>query len=201
MSSSVEEQYRDIEGRSGWRRLFSQLDQRGAEKETNADDEEHHGTGISPRKRKRKAFPSDHINADFVRVPDAGRSYICSQGPSSNSVGYFWEMIWAHHCRVIVKLNGLEEWEMAQYWPHNVGASLTADEYDRCHQLTIRLVSQTTNEAFSVRRLSVTRRTKSCATESTTAPSEEQRTVTQFHFLDWPDCVIHELPGEFLGFI
>ncbi|OQV24648.1 Tyrosine-protein phosphatase non-receptor type 1 [Hypsibius exemplaris] len=211
---SIDEQYEDIETNSRWQKIFAELKTKGEKQTAEFTTEEAKKAESKLRNRFRDVLPydqtrvllqpcsknsSDYINASFVQVPDARRSYICSQGPLTSTVGHLWEMIWTHNSPAIVMLNSLIEKGMptcAAYWPQDLGASLTFDDSDQCHELTVTLTTQVENPVFIVRTLKLSRRRKDHED-----PQAEERTIAQFHFTHWPDFGVPQCPDEFLDFL
>ena len=84
----------------------------------------------------------------------------------------------------------------AAYWPQSVGASLAFDDSDQCHELSVTLLNETENPVYVTRSIKLSRRKKD--------PEDaqlEERTVTQFHFTNWPDFGVPNHPDEFLDFL
>nr|XP_034982724.1 receptor-type tyrosine-protein phosphatase-like N [Zootoca vivipara] len=115
---------------------------------------------------------SDFINASPIidhdpRMP----AYIATQGPPSQTIADFWQMVWENGCTVIVMLSPLVEDGVKQcdrYWPDE-GSSLY-------HIYEVNLVSEHIwCEDFLVRSFYLKN-----------VQSQETRTLTQFHFLSWP---------------
>jgi len=119
---------------------------------------------------------SDYINASTVMDHDPRNpAYIITQGPMAHTVADFWQMVWEQGSVVIVMLSRLSEngYQLAQrYWPEE-----GSEQY---HIFEVHLVSEHVwCEDYLVRSLYL----KNCQTGET-------RTVTQFHFLSWPDGTI-----------
>lgn len=119
---------------------------------------------------------SDYINASTVMDHDPRNpAYIITQGPMAHTVADFWQMVWEQGSVVIVMLSRLSEngYQLAQrYWPEE-----GSEQY---HIFEVHLVSEHVwCEDYLVRSLYL----KNCQTGET-------RTVTQFHFLSWPDATI-----------
>eukprot|EP00040_Diaphanoeca_grandis_P033276 m.203418 g.203418 ORF g.203418 m.203418 type:complete len:2409 (+) comp32853_c0_seq4:216-7442(+) len=80
----------------------------------------------NPRSRVRleqigKDTTTSYINANYItgydRVP---RAYIATQGPTPDTMGAFWRMVWEKDCRCIVMVTGLVENHVQKcemYWP------------------------------------------------------------------------------------
>lgn len=116
---------------------------------------------------------SDYINASTITDHDPRNpAYIATQGPLPHTAADFWQMIWEQGSVVIVMLTRLMENGVAmchRYWPEE-----GSDVY---HIYEVHLVSEHIwCDDFLVRSFYL----KNLRTGET-------RTVTQFHFLSWPD--------------
>ncbi|XP_064456124.1 receptor-type tyrosine-protein phosphatase N2-like [Ornithodoros turicata] len=116
---------------------------------------------------------SDYINASTITDHDPRNpAYIATQGPLPHTAADFWQMIWEQGSVVIVMLSRLMEDGVAmchRYWPeegsevyHNYEVHLVS-EHIWCDDYLVR--------SFYLKNLK----------------TSETRTVTQFHFLSWPD--------------
>ncbi|PRD33203.1 UNVERIFIED_CONTAM: Receptor-type tyrosine-protein phosphatase N2 [Trichonephila clavipes] len=142
---------------------------------------------------------SDYINASSITDHDPRNpAYIATQGPLPQTAADFWQMIWEQGSVVIVMLSRLMENGVAmchRYWPeegsevyHIYEVIITAYlEWDRFtsflstsflnFSLQVHLVSEHIwcddylVRSFYLKNLRTT----------------ETRTVTQFHFISWPD--------------
>ncbi|XP_018319083.1 receptor-type tyrosine-protein phosphatase-like N [Agrilus planipennis] len=119
------------------------------------------------------ASGSDYINASSITDHDPRNpAYIATQGPLPNTSADFWQMIWEQGTVVIVILTRLTESGTAmchRYWPEE-GSELY-------HIYEVHLVSEHIwCDDYLVRSFYL----KNTRTGET-------RTVTQFHFLSWPD--------------
>ncbi|KAI0984111.1 hypothetical protein GJ496_010569 [Pomphorhynchus laevis] len=56
---------------------------------------------------KLKNCQTSYINANFVGYKPANRSYILTQGPLSNTISHFWNMVWQENVRSIIMLNNI----------------------------------------------------------------------------------------------
>lgn len=116
---------------------------------------------------------SDYINASAIIDNDPKRPlYIAAQGPLASTIPDFWQMMWEKGCVAIVMLTPLVEEgvnQCARYWPDEGSCTY--------HNFEIHLVSEHIwCEDYLVRSLYLKH-----------LPSGETRTVTQFHFLSWPN--------------
>nr|XP_032812886.1 receptor-type tyrosine-protein phosphatase N2-like [Petromyzon marinus] len=116
---------------------------------------------------------SDYINASPIMDHDPRNpAYIAAQSPLAETVADFWQMVWESSCVVIVMLSPLEEQGTEQcfrYWPED-GSRLY-------HIYEVNLVSEHVwCDDFLVRSLYLKN-----------TQTGETRTLTQFHFLTWPE--------------
>uniref|UniRef100_A0A336LY98 CSON007850 protein n=1 Tax=Culicoides sonorensis TaxID=179676 RepID=A0A336LY98_CULSO len=114
----------------------------------------------------------DYINASTITDHDPrAPAYVAAQGPLPTTIAHFWQMIWEQGAVVIVALCKLEEngeSMCARYWPEE-----GAETY---HIYEVHLVSEHIwCDDYLVRSFYL----KNIKTGET-------RTVTQFHFLSWP---------------
>ncbi|XP_063699228.1 receptor-type tyrosine-protein phosphatase N2 [Culicoides brevitarsis] len=116
----------------------------------------------------------DYINASTITDHDPrAPAYVAAQGPLSTTIAHFWQMIWEQGAVVIVALCKLDEngeSQCARYWPEE-----GAETY---HIYEVHLVSEHVwCDDYLVRSFYL----KNIKTGET-------RTVTQFHFLSWPQA-------------
>lgn len=116
---------------------------------------------------------SDYINASYIIDNDPKLPlYIAAQGPLSSTIPDYWQMVWEQGCVAIVMLTPLVEEgvnQCARYWPDEGSSSY--------HDFEIHLVSEHIwCEDYLVRSLYVKN-----------LKNGDTRTVTQFHFLSWPN--------------
>jgi receptor-type tyrosine-protein phosphatase N len=116
---------------------------------------------------------SDYINASYIIDNDPKHpAYITTQGPLSQTTAHFWQMIWEQNSVNIISLCRTVEYgslKCHQYWPvsgcevyGNFEVHLVS-EHVWCEDYLVR--------SFYLKNLQTT----------------ETRTVTQFHFLTWPE--------------
>ncbi|XP_069996312.1 uncharacterized protein IA-2 isoform X6 [Penaeus vannamei] len=116
---------------------------------------------------------SDYINASSITDHDPRNpAYIATQGPLDATAADFWQLVWEQGSVVIVMLTRLTENGHAfchRYWPE--------EGSDLYHIYEVHLVSEHIwCDDYLVRSFYL----KNVRTGET-------RTVTQFHFLSWPD--------------
>ncbi|KAG8240360.1 hypothetical protein J437_LFUL002501 [Ladona fulva] len=120
------------------------------------------------------ASSSDYINASTITDHDPRNpAYIATQGPLSHTAADFWQMVWEQGSVVMVMLTRLTEDGVVmshRYWPEE-GSELyhiyevhLVSEHIWCDDYLVR--------SFYLKNLK----------------TGETRTVTQFHFLSWPEA-------------
>ncbi|XP_030385445.1 tyrosine-protein phosphatase non-receptor type 61F isoform X2 [Scaptodrosophila lebanonensis] len=133
----------------------------------------------------------DYINANLVKLVDANREYILTQGPLVDTVGHFWLMVWEQNSRGVLMLNKLIEKKHVKchlYWPDQMGAgnALKLDDV----KLTVELVRLETYKNFVRRWFKLT-----------DLETQTSREVLQFHYTTWPDFGLPSSPDAFLKFL
>lgn len=139
-------------------------------------------------KETASATGTDYINASYIMDHDPKNpSYIATQGPLAQTVSDFWQMVWEQGVVVIVNLTKLSDLGLPQchrYWPEEQQPIITYRIYE------VHLVSEHIwCEDYLVRSFYL----KNLQTSET-------RTVTQFHFLSWPDLNVPLSPKPLLEF-
>jgi receptor-type tyrosine-protein phosphatase N len=129
---------------------------------------------------------SDYINASTVTDHDPRNpGYMVTQGPLAHTVADFWQMVWEQGSVVLVMLSRLSEngyHLVHRYWPEE--GSQTYHIYE------VHLVSEHVwCDDYLVRSLYLKN-----------TQTGETRTVTQFHFLAWPDRALPESTKSLLEF-
>nr|XP_022917943.1 receptor-type tyrosine-protein phosphatase N2 isoform X2 [Onthophagus taurus] len=129
---------------------------------------------------------SDYINASSITDHDPRNpAYIATQGPLPHTAPDFWQLIWEQGAVVIVMLTRLTEGGAAmchRYWPEE-GSELY-------HIYEVHLVSEHIwCDDYLVRSFYL----KNVRTGET-------RTVTQFHFLSWPESGVPSSTKALLEF-
>ncbi|XP_077309651.1 uncharacterized protein LOC143929620 isoform X1 [Lithobates pipiens] len=110
-----------------------------------------------------------YISASYIAGYRFSREFIAAQNPQSDTVGYFWYLIWEKHINTIVMLSSCEENGKEcseQYWPSRE-AKVFGD-------IMVTFVSEDIHRNGTVRNLLVTN-----------LKSSESRQVRQFQYTLW----------------
>ncbi|KAK2586128.1 hypothetical protein KPH14_001403 [Odynerus spinipes] len=120
---------------------------------------------------------TDYINASFIKGYSGEDEYIACQGPKEDTTYDFWRMIDQYEVNIIVMLTQLVEKgkvKCHQYYP-------VIRETFGYENITIRCTSELDFRTYTQRTLILQKENK-------------KRTITHFHFKDWPD---HDVPEDF----
>eukprot|EP00057_Strongylocentrotus_purpuratus_P014853 XP_011669327.1 PREDICTED: receptor-type tyrosine-protein phosphatase alpha [Strongylocentrotus purpuratus] len=128
---------------------------------------------------------SDYFNASYIPSFDNDKAYIASQGPNNASMDDFWRMVWQENVTTIAMVTKLQEGDKIkcrQYWP-NQEADLV--EFGN---IKLELVSLEACTGGVKRKMGMRK-------------GDDYRTVTQFHFTEWPDKGVPKHTSSLLQFI
>ncbi|XP_065812899.1 tyrosine-protein phosphatase non-receptor type 5 [Labrus bergylta] len=113
-------------------------------------------------------FLTTYINANYLKgYGGEEQAYIATQGPTVNTVGDFWRMVWQERSPIIVMITNLEEKneKCAEYWPED---TVTHEGIE------ITVVTVTQEDDYSLRVF-----TLKC--------EGEERSLQQYWYTSWPD--------------
>jgi len=134
-----------------------------------------------------------YINANLVKVPQANREYILTQGPLENTVDDFWLMVFQQKSSAVVMLcnciemNRDKSW---QYWPLEVGHTMVLGETREGLGLEVTMVNSEDHGHYMIRTFTLT-----------DTVSGVKRKIKQYHYVDWPDFNVPHSPDHFLEFL
>ncbi|KAI0978500.1 hypothetical protein GJ496_008283 [Pomphorhynchus laevis] len=152
---------------------------------------------------KLKNCQTSYINANFVGYKPANRSYILSQGPLSNTISHYWNMVWRDNVRSIIILNKLVEkgrskcfqfFTMECTMEKILIDGLTEEDTAIMRlndiDMTVELQSGIHYDSFVERILKILK-----------SNTGETRDIHHYNYTDWPDFGEPSCPENFLRFL
>jgi len=117
-------------------------------------------------------------------------SFIATQGPVSNTIADFWQMVWDQNSRMILMMCETMEnrsSKCAQYWPI---FSLKNSELSLSNGLSVKITSETQLD------LNLTERKFILTNDN----KIDNREITQLHFRNWPDHGVPDIVNTYESF-
>ncbi|CAH1775314.1 unnamed protein product, partial [Owenia fusiformis] len=114
---------------------------------------------------------SDYINGNYIDGYKKSKTYIATQGPSPLTKNDIWRLAWQQDASVIVMVTNLIEdgrKKCEQYWPDT-------EEGAGCYgEITVQPLQTQRFSDFVFRKFTISK-------------GQEKKSVTQCHFIGWPD--------------
>ncbi|XP_075229013.1 tyrosine-protein phosphatase non-receptor type 1-like isoform X2 [Lycorma delicatula] len=201
--TSVRKEYNDINSKDAWPSIYQDIrkeclkfDYSAVEAKKLKNKNLNRYRDVSPYDHTRiilKKGTCDYINANIVKMEEADRQYILTQGPLPNTTDHFWLMVWEQNCSAVIMLNRIIEKDQVkchQYWP--MGSNKGGENQMLFTEalLKVEFVSEIEASYYIKRVLRLTE-----------LESGDSREILHFHYTTWPDFGVPQSPTAFLYFL
>ena len=197
--NTISEEVAVLEQQQGWDRLFREIKVVSAKFDLSCkiaklpeNRNKNRYRDVSPYDHTRVKLiqgPSDYINSSLIKMDEADRRYILTQGPLLETSGEFWQMVWEQNSKAIIMLNKVMEKGTSkchQYWPLDRNRHLSYPVAG----FEVALAKESVKQSFVIREFKLTN-----------LNLKEERIIIHFHYIAWPDFGVPESPTSFLDFL
>uniref|UniRef100_U5EUF9 Putative receptor-type tyrosine-protein phosphatase mosPTP-1 n=1 Tax=Corethrella appendiculata TaxID=1370023 RepID=U5EUF9_9DIPT len=133
----------------------------------------------------------DYINANFIDGYQKPSAFIATQGPLSGTIENFWQMIWEQKVMIIVMITNLVERgrrKCDMYWPKDCSETYGIIQVKL---ITENVMATYTVRTFQIKHLKLKKKKQ----------IQNERTVYQYHYTNWPDHGTPDHPLPVLNFV